>query len=140
MKIFVDTNIFIDILLGREPFFSASALVYKLCENDKMEGYIAPITINNIHYICRKAKRAEEIKAFLTELSSVFTIAVMDSETLRRAEKLPLNDYEDALQYVLAQQHACRYLLTRNTKDYKNVRSVEVMTPESFLTMLERGL
>ena len=136
MKIFVDTNLFIDILLGREPFFSASALVYKLCESNRIEGYIAPITINNIHYICRKARRAEEIKAFLTELSSVFTIAVMDDETVRRAEKLPLSDYEDALQYALAQQHACHYLVTRNTKDFQNVQPVEVVTPETFLSIL----
>ena len=50
MKIFVDTNLFIDILLNREPFSSDSAMVYKLCENDLVEGYIAPITVNNIYY------------------------------------------------------------------------------------------
>ena len=136
MKIFVDTNLFIEILLGREPFFSASALVYKLCESNRIEGYIAPITINNIHYICRRTKRVEEIKAFLTEVSSIFTIAAMDGETVRRAEKLPLNDYEDALQYALAQQHTCHYLITRNTKDFKKVQPVEVVTPEAFLSIL----
>ncbi len=133
MKVFVDTNLFIDILLGREPFFHASSLVYKLCENGLAEGIIAPITVNNIYYICRKARHQEEIKSFLGDIASVFSIALLDEKSVRKAHALPMKDYEDALQYAMAQQCVCDYLITRNTKDFPHNGHVRIITPEVFL-------
>ena len=136
MKVFVDTNLFIDILLDREPFAKNSALIYKLCENNMLEGVIAPITINNIYYICRKAKHINEIKSYLADISTVFTIAAMNNESVKKANTYKINDYEDALQYVMALQSTCEYLITRNTKDFKKLSKIKVLTPESFLALL----
>jgi len=136
VKVFVDTNIFIDILLGREPFVKDAAMVYKLCENNLIDGYIAPITINNIYYICRKAKELEKIKTYLADIATVFTVAMLDSQTVLKANKLPMTDYEDALQYAMALQNGCECLITRNVKDFKNLKHVQVLTPEAFLEMV----
>ena len=136
MKVFVDTNLFIDILLGREPFLEASATIYRLCENDLVEGMIAPITVNNVYYICRKARNIDEIKAFLADLSMVFDIAVMDERSIAKANRIPIKDYEDALQYAMALQNGCRYLITRNTKDFKKLSKIEVVTPEAFIATI----
>jgi len=133
VKVFVDTNLFIDILLNREPFAENSALIYKLCENNMLEGYVAPITLNNIYYICRKAKHIENIKGYLLDISTVFTVAVLDSESVKKANRYKINDYEDALQYAMASQNTCEYLITRNTKDFKNMDTLKVVTPETFL-------
>ncbi len=81
MKLFVDTNIFIDILLDRKPFSEHAILLYKLCENSLVDGYVAPITINNIHYICRKAHNITTIKAFLYKISRDFTIEPSEKST-----------------------------------------------------------
>ena len=134
MKIFIDTNIFIDILLDREPFSESSALIYKLCENGLVEGYIAPITVNNIHYICRKAHNLAAIKAFLHKVSKDFMIVPMDSITIEKANSLSIGDYEDALQYAMALQIGAEYLVTRNTKDFKHMTHIKVCTPEMFIS------
>ena len=133
---FVDTNLFIDILLDREPFSKNSALIYKLCENNMLEGVVAPITINNIYYICRKAKHLDEIKEYLTDISTVFTIVTMNSESVKKANAYKINDYEDALQYAMAVENTCEYLITRNTKDFKKLSKIKVLTPEAFLSIL----
>jgi len=133
MKVFVDTNIFIDILLGREPFVKDAVMVYKLCENSLIEGYIAPITINNIYYICRKAKEIEKIKAYLADISTVFTVASLSSKSIQKANTLKISDYEDTLQYALALENGCEYLVMRNVKDFKHLKHVKVVTPENFL-------
>jgi len=135
VKVFVDTNIFIDILLGREPFAQDAVMVYKLCENNLIEGYIAPITINNIYYICRKAKEIEKIKAYLADISTVFTVASPGGQSIQKANKLKISDYEDALQYAMALENSCEYLVTRNVKDYKDLKYVKVLTPEKFLAI-----
>ena len=136
MRVFVDTNLFIDILLDRESFSQNAALIYKLCENNMLEGYVAPITINNIYYICRKTKHINEIKSYLANISTIFTIATMNSESVKKANTYKINDYEDALQYVMAIQNRCEYLITRNTKDFKNMSKIKVLTPEAFLATL----
>ena len=132
----MDTNLCIHILLDREPFSKNSALIYKLCENNMLEGVVAPITINNIYYICRKAKHLDEIKEYLTDISTVFTIATMNSESVKKANAYKINDYEDALQYAMAVQNTCEYLITRNTKDFKKLSKIKVLTPEAFLAVL----
>ena len=136
MKIFADTNIFIDILLDRKPFSKHSTLVYKLCENGLAEGHIAPITINNIYYICRKTHNIALIKEFLYKVSKDYTIAAMDSTTIEKANKLGISDYEDALQYAMALQSGSEYLITRNIKDFKNITHIKVLTPEEFIDAL----
>ncbi len=136
MKVFIDTNLFIDILLDRKPFSKESAMVYKLCENAMLDGYVAPITINNIYYICRKAKHIGIIKEYLAEISTFFTVALMNSESIKKANSLSISDYEDALQYAMAMQNGCEYLITRNVKDFKNVSTVKVLTPEDFLLII----
>ena len=136
MKVFVDTNIFIDILLNREPFSTDAIRIYKLCEQGLVDGYIAPITVNNIYYICRKAKNLERIKAYLADISRFFTIAPMDSESIIKANTLRMNDYEDSLQYAMAMQMTCEYLVTRNVKDFKHIQHLKVVTPEAFLRVL----
>ena len=135
MKVFVDTNIFIDILLGREPFAKDAVMVYKLCENSLIVGYIAPITINNIYYICRKAKEIEKIKAYLADITTIFTVASMGSQSIQKANTFKISDYEDALQYAMALENGCEYLVTRNVKDFKDLKHVKVVTPEKFLEM-----
>ena len=133
MKIFVDTNIFIDILLNREPFINDAVMVYRLCENNLIDGYIAPTTINNIYYIYRKAKEIEKIKEYLADISTVFTVATLDSQSIQKANKLQISDYEDALQYAMALANGCEYLITRNIKDFKHMEHLKVVTPEKFL-------
>jgi len=136
MKIFVDTNIFIDILQQRDVFCEDSSLVYKLCENNMIEGYIAPITINNIHYICRKTNKVEMIKSFLFDISVYFNIATMNEETIKKANYLPINDYEESLQYAMALQIGCEYFVTRNTKDFKNASHIKVLSPSEFVRVI----
>ena len=137
MRLFLDTNLFIDILLDREPFTRNALNIYKLCENGLAEGFIAPITVNNIHYICRKAHDPSWIKSYLSEITKHLDIATMNAHTVTVANKLKMRDYEDALQYAMALQLECDYLITRNTKDYKNLHTIHVATPDMFLQSIK---
>ena len=133
MKIFVDTNIFIDILLNRKEFIKESKQIYKLCENHIVKGYVAPISINNIYYICRKAVNQEALTSFLCEVSDICNISPMDNKSVVFAKKLNIKDFEDALQSAMAIQSGCDCIVTRNVDDFKKVAGIEVFTPKEFL-------
>jgi predicted nucleic acid-binding protein len=138
MRVLIDTNIFIDIFHDRTLFVEAAKRVYKLCENGLIDGYVAPITINNIYYLSRKTKHADEIKIFLSNLSSSFAIASLDHDTIKLANSLRIKDYEDALQYAMAMQNGCRMLVTRNGRDFTHDGGVEVVDPEELIERISR--
>jgi predicted nucleic acid-binding protein len=133
MRVFIDTNIFIDILLDRENFIKESKQIYKLCENSIIKGYIAPITINNIYYICRKTLNKDKLISFLCDISYFFTISKMNNKSVVFAKNLDINDFEDALQSAMAIQNNCHYIITRNTKDYKKIIGIKAIEPKEFL-------
>lgn len=132
MKILVDTNIFLDILLQRPPFFRDSHRIFKMVESGVVEGCIAPITINNIAYIARKSHLPDQIRAFIVVMAETFTICQMDSTTVARAAKLDFTDIEDSLQAAMAESHDCGFIITSNVSDYKN-SPVTALSATTFL-------
>ncbi len=139
MKILIDTNVFIDIVLDRPSFVVAAKRVYKLCEGGLLDGYIAPMSINNIYYLSRKTKHVDEIKNFLFNLSHSFAMAPLDHDTIKLANSLRMKDYEDALQYAMAMQNGCRMLVTRNGRDFTHDGGVEVVDPEELIERISRA-
>ena len=65
MKVLIDTNIILDVLCNRKDFASDSAMVFKLCEVEKIKGYISALSIPNIVYIMRKELDTAKVKKFL---------------------------------------------------------------------------
>lgn len=54
MKLFLDTNILIDILERREPFFLAATNLLELGKQKKVELFVSTLTMVNCVYIVRK--------------------------------------------------------------------------------------
>ena len=132
MRVLVDTNIFLDILIQRDPFYKDSQRIFKLVEYGHIEGYIAPITINNIVYIARKFQQPDQIRNFISVLADVFTICHMDSVDVRNAVRLDFKDIEDALQASMAASHQCDTIITSNLSDYK-YSPIPAMSAANFL-------
>jgi predicted nucleic acid-binding protein len=51
MKILLDTNVVIDILLKRQSYYEDAVLISILLEKDILEGYISASAITDIYYI-----------------------------------------------------------------------------------------
>ena len=135
MKILIDTNIIVDVLADREGFAEPASRIFKLCEVGQVEGCIYALSIANIAYILRKELDRGQIAEVIAKLDSIFTIADMKAEDLKKAAVLPMDDYEDALQSVCASRLKADYIVTRNLKDFKNSK-VPAVAPSEFLDRL----
>ena len=51
MKIFLDTNVLVDYLNKREPFFADAALVIDICERNDIIGVVSSLSVINTAYI-----------------------------------------------------------------------------------------
>lgn len=134
MKIFVDTNILLDVLTRREPFYEHSAIIWSLVEERIVEGYISAISVNNVFYISKKLKGLEYAQKLVDKLLKDFHIVAVDYEVLKLSRTIAGRDYEDLIQYFSAIKSESLYLITRNTKDFPET-GMEILAPQAFLDL-----
>jgi predicted nucleic acid-binding protein len=128
MKIFVDTNIFLDLILKREEFDKA-LLLFNAVEKKLFDAVILDITILNIDYIAKK--QIKDIRDFLTIVNSNFQILGSSNEQIAKALMLKNNDLEYNLQYTLAKEHNCEAIVTNDKSFY--AKEIEIVSSKEFL-------
>ena len=131
-KLFVDTDVILDLLGQRIPHFHFSAVLFTFAEMKKLELYTSPLILANTFYILRKQLGNDEAKKALRKLRILLHIIDSSEAVVDKALNSDFSDFEDAIQYYTALEHGIYVILTRNLRDYKNA-SVIVQTPEAFL-------
>jgi predicted nucleic acid-binding protein len=120
MRVLVDTNVFLDVLLNREEWVENSQAVLNRLERVPGSGWIAWHTLSNLYYIGRKLVGEKETRQTLRRLLASFSVCPAGGEAAVAALDLPLNDLEDALQVVAGQAAKVEWIITRNTADFAN--------------------
>ena len=131
-KVFVDTDVILDLLAKRIPFFHSSAVLFTFAEMKKLELYTTPLILANTFYVLRKNIGNNEAKNAIRKLRILLHIVDSSENIIDKALNSDFTDFEDAIQYYTALEHGIKIILTRNIRDYKNA-SVIVQTPEEFL-------
>ena len=132
MKIFLDTNVILDVLTKREPFYIDSSKILTFVNEKIVSGYISAITVNNVYYILRKLKDKDTAKNFIKEILESFETIPLTKDILTQANKISTRDFEDGIQYFSALGYGCDFLITRNDKDYPSL-GIRIMTPTEFI-------
>ena len=127
-RIFVDTNVIIDVLMQREGFL-ASAKVLALSKQENFTLYVSVLTMANIAYILRKSLKGESFYREIGKIANLLNVADLMNEHFLSALELQAKDFEDALQYFCAMSNQCDVIVTRNKKDFQ-FSSIDVLTPE----------
>jgi predicted nucleic acid-binding protein len=132
-KILVDTNILLDYFLKREPFYQYAREVIALCKSDKIQGCIASHSISNMFFILRKEYSTKERRILLLNLCSIFTVVGIDKNKLVNSlQNEDFSDFEDCLQMECAKEFGAKFIVTRNTGDYKT-SEIPAITPKEYL-------
>ena len=136
MRVLLDTDVVLDVVLAREPFAQKSAQLFKLHEQGKIDAYIAAITPINVFYITRKIKGGQIARQAVELLLGSFAVCPLSHSVLDEAHKLTFADYEDAVQHASATAYGLETIVTRDINDYKNA-TLPVLSPTDFLKQLE---
>ena len=121
MKAFIDTNVLIDYICKREPFFIPAKSVFAACFMGKVDIVVSGLSIVNLLYICRKHNIAA-LKASLLGLSQYIEIIDLPSIFVINGLKPDWLDYEDFLQHETAIVSNCDCIITRNPGDFSMSR------------------
>jgi len=118
VKVLIDTNIILDIALNRKPFVEQAALLWRLAEQEEITACLSNTSITDIFYIINKYAGQEKARGFIADILDTFKLADIDEEGFREALNSGMNDFEDAVQYVICMHNSCEVLATRNKADY----------------------
>ena len=137
MKILVDTNVVLDVLLKQEPFYQDSFVIFRLADNGNIDGILAAVSMTNVFFLLRKAKRdSAEVYRLMDELTAIFTVAPVNETTVASALALRWKDFEDAVQFITAKENGADFIITRNKKDFIT-SDIPCMSPTEFIAYLK---
>ena len=133
MKLLIDTNVILDVLLKRDPFYRTAANVLKLAQKDEIQEYISASAVTDIYYIThRQLKNKDAAIKMLKQLLSVVSVASVSQREIDNALMLAWQDFEDSVQYSVALLHDMDAIVTRNPHDFLNAH-IRVVSPETLL-------
>jgi len=136
-KLFVDTNIVIDLLSRREPFFEEAAELFSLADKKQIELSVSSSTIANTSYTLLRQMDSDKAKSVLRKLRLILKILPLDDKIIGLAlNDDNFSDFEDGLQYFTAIEDEQELIITRNLKDFKNSK-LPAMTAKQFIESIE---
>ena len=135
MKIFIDTNIFLDLILKREKYKEALQ-IFNAIEQERFEAFVLDITILNIDYIAKK--QTKDIRDFLALINRLFKVVGASNGSIKKALELNNNDLEDNLQYITAKDSKCKIIIT-NDKKFIN-KDIQLMSSDEFCVSITTGI
>lgn len=135
-KIFIDTDIFLDTILGRAPHDEFSNKLINLCEKNEVVGYTSSLVIANIYYIINKLSNHQKAVHAIGKIRSLITVLSFTDKEIGESINAEFGDFEDGAQYFIAINNKIDCIITRNTKDFLKA-NISILTPKEFLLTLK---
>jgi predicted nucleic acid-binding protein len=101
-KVFVDTDVCIDLLSGRKPFNKTAEILFSLADTGKIKIYISSLSFANIDYVLRSQYSTTHSRQIIAKFKTIVNVLPVDSKTIDLAIASDFNDFEDAIQYSCA--------------------------------------
>ncbi len=133
MKVMVDTNILLDFIQKRQPFFNSASMIFALISEKKIVEFLPVHSITTLDYLIRKYSKELNSAEIISDLLNIFEVESLDKSKIQSAVKLNFNDFEDAVVSILAETSNSDFIVTRNLLDFQNSK-VPAITPDLFLT------
>jgi predicted nucleic acid-binding protein len=134
-KIFIDTDIILDLLAKRKSFYISAAQIFTLADRRKLDIKVSALSFATLFYLLSKEIGQERAKKILFKFKSLVTVLQVDNKIIELALSSEFKDFEDGIQYFCAIENKCSAILTRNLADYKYA-NIPVMTAENFLKVI----
>ncbi|MDQ6983429.1 MAG: PIN domain-containing protein [Ghiorsea sp.] len=131
MIIYVDSDVILDVVMGRDAFLAESSQILNLCETHQISGCTSTLAIANIYYILRRYEE-KSARIAIKSLRDILQVLPVTDKEIGQSLDSKFKDFEDGVQNFVAECHAAEYIITRNKKDFFH-SSLKVLTPKEYL-------
>lgn len=135
-NIFVDSDIILDLLSGRQPHYNSAAELFSLADEGSVKIFVSSLSFSNVNYILSRQYNGDQARKKLQKFKTLVSILSVNEKTIDLALASEFKDFEDAIQYYTAIENNIETLLTRNLKDFRKA-DISVLTAEQYLKSLE---
>ena len=135
-KVFVDTDVCIDLLSGRKPFNMTAEILFSKADKRIIKIYVSSLSFANIDYVLRSQYSTVHSRQIIAKFKTLVNVLAVDNKTIDLAIASDFNDFEDAIQYACAIENNLTTIITQNIKDYKKA-TIKIVTPETFVSRIE---
>lgn len=136
MRVLLDTNVVLDLLLERQPFAEAAAELASRIERGEIEGCLGAGTITTVQYLARKVLGDRRAREAVADLLALFEIVPFTRAVLQEALTLPFSDFEDAVLHEAARHGGAEAVVTRNLDDFRHA-TLPTYSPNDLLSALD---
>lgn len=134
-RVFLDTNVVIDLLGEREQYYEAAAKIATLADKGKIKIIVSALTYSTLYFILSRFEDKETVKEKIRKFKVISETADLTDKIIEKGLTSKFSDFEDALQYYCAEVADCNILITRNGKDFK-ASEMPVLSPNEYLKSL----
>ncbi len=134
-KVFVDSDIVLDLLSGRQPHHNYAGELFSLADENLIQLCVSSLTFANVNYILSKQLSSTQAKKMLLKFKTLISVLSVNDKIIELALASDFRDFEDAIQYHTAIENKINTLLTRNLKDYKKAE-ISILTAQQYLKTL----
>lgn len=134
-KVFLDTNVVVDLLGEREPYYDAAAKIATLADKGKIEVFVSALTYSTVYYLLSRFENKTQVKEKIRKFKLIAQTSDLTDNIIDKGLSSNFNDFEDALQYYCALKMDCKIMITRNGKDFKE-SEIPVLSPDEYLKIL----
>lgn len=131
-KVFLDSDVILDLLLERQPYHHSITLLFEKVKSGEINLFTSSICILNINYILRKSYSRDNVREILNKFLPFIKVLSVDSGVIYSSLNSDFIDFEDGVQYYCSLNNEISEIITRNIKDYKPSK-IPVLTPIEFL-------
>lgn len=135
MKVLLDLNVVLDVVLNRQPWVEESQRVWDANQSQTIDGYLAATGLTNLSYIVRRLADRDRARTAVRTCLASFEIIAVDQQTLRDADGQAGADFEDNVCIACAVSAGMAAIVTRNPADFAH-SLIPVLTPAELLQRL----
>ncbi len=136
-SLFVDTNIVLDLLAHRMPYYTDAAKLFSLADRKEIKLSVSALCLADINYILSKQNLEMDVRGILRKFKVLVDVLPFDDKIIDLALNSEFRDFEDAIQYFTAIENEQDLIITRNQPDFKESK-IPVMNAGEFIKTIKK--
>jgi len=136
-RLFLDTNIMLDLLGERNPFYEPVAKIATLADMDKIQIVASSLSYATVYFILSRFENPEKVKEKLRKFKVISEVSSVNQTIIEKGLNSGFRDFEDSLQYFSALEADCTIIISRDTGDFREAE-IPVMTSDEYLRSIKK--
>jgi predicted nucleic acid-binding protein len=134
-RLYLDTNVIIDLLGERQPFNVPMEYLATLADHGKLDLYASVLSMATTFYILSKHYSQKETIDKIKKFNTLCQVVDASAQAYQKAIHSEYRDFEDAIQFFCAEENHTTCIITRNLRDFKSSQ-IPIMTAEEYIAIL----